>query len=94
MRLVRKYPLSLQKEQVVALPIGAYVLQCREIGDQAFIFAMVSPDAPVVECTVRMFETGEEFQEWSESEPDGFKGDYYGSVIIAGREYHFVREVK
>jgi len=95
MRLIRKYPLSLAKQQEVALPVGAHVLHCAAPGDVPTLWAMVNPEADIVACTVRIFETGEEFQEWSADTPDGFRGDYLGSVILSdGRELHIVREVK
>ena len=94
MRLVRKYPLALQKEQEVTLPNGATPKHCAAIGDVPYIWAIVDPDAPMITCVVTMFETGETFQEWSEDLPDGFRGDYLGTVILSdGRELHFVRRV-
>lgn len=95
MRLVRKYPLALQKEQEVSLPDGAYVIHVAAPGDMLSLWAMVNPDAPLITCTVRIFETGEMFQEWDKDNPDGFKGDHLGSVILEnGRELHIVRQVK
>ncbi len=94
MRLVRKYPLALEKWQEVTLPRGAHPIHCAAIGDVPHIWAMVNPDADLIICTVRMFETGEEFEEWSEDRPSGFRGDYIGTAIMAdGRDVHFVIQV-
>ncbi len=94
MRLVRRYPLALTKEQSVSLPVGAVPIHIAAPNDQLSIWAMVNPAAPDVTCTVRIFETGEEFQEWSSDAPDGFRGDHLGTVILEnGRELHIVRQV-
>ena len=95
MRLVRKYPLSLAKQQEVALPVGAHVLHCAAPGDVPTLWVMVNPEADLVPCVVRIFETGEEFQEWSADTPDGFRGEYRGSFILSdGTEGHVVQQVK
>ncbi len=95
MRLIRKYPLALQKEQEVSLPIGAHVLHCAAQGEVPTLWAMVDPDAALVVCTLRIFETGEAFEEWQTDRHDGFRGDYLGTAILSdGRELHIVRQVK
>jgi len=95
MRLVRKYPLSLVKQQEVSLPDGAVPMHVAAPGDLLSLWALVNPAAPLVTCTVRIFETGEEFQEWNAETPDGFRGDRIGSVILEnGRELHIVWQVK
>ena len=95
MRLVRKYPLALQPWQEVSLPNGAHILHCAAPGDQPALWAMVDPEAALVVCTVRIFSTGEEFQEWSADNPDGFRGEYRGSFILSdGTEGHVVQQVK
>ena len=95
MRLVRRYPLALQREQVVTLPKGTHPLHFAVLADVPYIWAMVNPAAETVHCLIRMFATGEEFEEWSEQNTDGFRGDYIGTALLSdGREFHFVMRVK
>lgn len=92
MRVIRKYTLTMEREQDMELPARAHILKVGEQNGKPVMWALVDHSAPAVRGIVRIFETGEEFQEFSKEHQDGFKGDYLGSFTLSdGREFHVVR---
>lgn len=61
MRTIYKYSLVFEDWQIVQMPIGAKILSFAEQNEQPVIWALVDPNAPVVEYRVRMVGTGHSF---------------------------------
>lgn len=66
MRTVHKYPVSLSDISTLDLPLGAEILTVRERGGDAFLYALVSPEAPTERRVFRVANTGEPISERNE----------------------------
>ena len=91
MRVIRKYQLSVEQKQVIDFPMNAHVLDVMVVNGKPVLWALVDPKADAIPCLMRLFQTGDEFHEWSAENPEGFRGEYRGSFVLSGREFHLVQ---
>jgi glutamine cyclotransferase len=66
MRAVYKYPLSLGEVFALELPEGAEILNVLSQRGDAFLYALVDPDAPAEEVSFRLAATGDPISEANE----------------------------
>ena len=75
-----KYPLEITDRQVINLPAGAWELSVLTAGERLFLYALVDPDQPTEDMTIRIVGTGNPV----EQDP----GFFIGTVSMPPHVWH------
>ena len=78
MRVIHKFELQTVPMQEILMPAGARHLMLSVQNGKPMIWALVDPEATMIQCRFRTFSDGEAFDEKS------FQSDYIGSYILDG----------
>lgn len=62
MQVIYKYPLKVERKQVVQMPLGAIILSAQFQGDVLCIWARVDTDKPAVNRLIHVYGTGHEME--------------------------------
>jgi hypothetical protein len=63
MKKIFKYHIAPVQLQKIEMPVGAKILCVHAIGDNAFLWAEVNPEAPLQPRMIEVFATGQEILE-------------------------------
>jgi hypothetical protein len=92
---IYKYPLDLTERQSIRMPSGATILSLQVQHGQICLWAVVDPDAPLMDCVFLIVGTGHPLPDevervYAESftrHPQGGGGQYIGTVQMAGGSF-------
>ena len=88
MKVIYKYPISVDRDQPVTLPIGAKILCIKEQHSQLFMWALIDQEEDTREnVTILMYGTGYDVREPSQ--------EYIDTVYTSGGDYvwHFFKKL-
>ena len=78
-KAIWKYPLKVEAQQSIEMPIGAEILCVQMQGEQPFLWAKVTPNGWPIKKTIVIHPTGHEFEE--------YPGRYIGTFQMQGGLY-------
>ncbi len=83
-----KYPIDITDKQSFSMPVGAKILTVQVQNGNPFIWAMVDPEAPTEEVTIRVHGTGHPIYDSSNLEYIGTFQSMYGVNLV----FHVFKE--
>lgn len=89
MEKIFKYPIDITDKQSFSMPVGAKILTVQVQNGNPFIWAMVDPEAPTEEVTIRVHGTGHPIYDSSNLEYISTFQSMYGVNLV----FHVFKEI-
>lgn len=90
MKTIYKYPIEITDEQTFPMPVGAKILTVQVQNGNPFIWAMVNPESPTEQVSIRIYGTGHPISGRSNLEYVGTFQSMYGGHLV----FHVFKDIQ